>query len=154
MKKTGISLILISICLNLFSIQPLKADTQRELVIINSVDSPVTSISLNEFRKLFLGATVVKEHIRLKPIQNISDPEIEKIFLQKVVFMSKRNYERRILSSVFRHGGERPSVYSDMSELISELSKSTNVLSYAWSDQVQNNDQIKAIGILWSGQID
>ena len=124
------------------------------MVIINSVDSPVTSISINEFRKLFLGATVVKENIKLKPIQNTTDPELEKIFLQKVVFMSKRNYERRLLSSVFRHGGERPTAYSDISELISELSKSTNALSYAWSDQIQNNDRVKSIGVLWSGQID
>ena len=70
------------------------------------------------------------------------------------MFMSERSYERRLLSSVFRHGGKRTATYSDVTNLIHELNSSPDTISYMWSDQIEQYEGIKSIGVLWSGQID
>ncbi len=154
MKKKWLRPVILFLCLFFVGIQLPLAGTERQLVIVNSIDSPVTSISFNEFRKLFLGVPIIKKNLKLKPLLNYSDSELENIFLQKIVFMSKRNYERRLLSRVFRQGGERPTEYDNFYELISALNKTDNALSYVWSDQIRENDHIKIIGVLWSGQTD
>lgn len=155
MKKTWHGVIISTlICVGLISINSAKAETQRSLLVVSSVDSSITTISPNEVRKLFLGVPVMKGKIQLRPLRNASDPSLEEVFLQKVVFMSKRSYERRLLSSVFRHGGQRPEVYSNLAELVNKLNRSPESLSYMWSDQIENHEGIISKGVLWTGQID
>jgi len=153
-KNIRTGMIPVLMCLCLISLDSAMAATQRSLVVVCSVESPLTSISNTEVRKLFLGVPVIKGNTRLNPLRNVSDKDIEEVFLQKVIFMSKRDYERRLLSTVFRRGGERPVTYSDTGELIGQLKSSPDSLSYMWSDQIEQLEELRSIGVLWTDQTD
>ncbi|MCL5669464.1 MAG: hypothetical protein M1392_05745 [Gammaproteobacteria bacterium] len=48
-----------------------------------------------------------EDGVQLVPLLNTGDPMLYEVFLQKVIFLSARNYERQVLSRVFRMGGRR-----------------------------------------------
>ncbi len=154
MRKRQVKIIIFFLCLCVASINGAAQTTQRRLLLVSSMESTTPSLSLKEVRKLFLGVPVVKNGVRLRPLRNASDPLITEVFLQKIIFMSKRNYERQLVSRVFRLGGERPPVYTNISELIDELRQTPQALTYMWSDQVALTDNVKSIGVLWEGTVE
>lgn len=153
MKLTWKLPLFVLIFLGITGVPLADTENQRSLLVVTSIDSSLTSISPKEVRKLFLGVPVSIEGIRLQPLRNITDREIQEVFLQKVMFMSERNYERRLLSFVFRHGGERPETFPTLPELVHALRKSSDTISYMWSDELANYKDLKSVGVLWNGQI-
>lgn len=142
------------VCLCLVSMTGAAQATQRRLLLVCGLESTISSLSHKEVRKLFLGMPIVKEGVRLKPLRNASDPLVEEVFLQKIIFVSKRSYERQLLSRVFRFGGARPPVFTNIRELIDELRQSPEAVTYMWSEQLAFADGLKTIGVLWQGTVD
>ncbi len=154
MKQICHCLIMLLLYSGLPGISVVQANPPHNLVIVCSVESSLTSLSPTEIRKLFLGARIFKDNMHLRPLQNISDAKTQQIFLQKVIFMSQRSFERRLLSNIYRIGGERPEIYSDIDKLVESLVKSPASVSYMWSDQLVRYRSIKSVGLLWAGQTD
>ena len=142
------------VCLCLISMTGAAQAAQRRLLLVCGTESTISSLSHKEVRKLFLGVPIVKDGVRLKPLRNASDPLVEEVFLQKIIFLSKRSYERQLLSRVFRFGGVRPPVFENLPELIDELRQSPGALTYMWSVQDAHADDLKSIGVLWEGMVD
>lgn len=151
MRRQQVKIIILLVCLCLVSNIGSKQTTQSRLLLVCGVESTAPLISHKEVRKLFLGVPIIKDGVRLRPLRNASDPLITEVFLQNIIFMSKRNYERQLASRVFRLGGERPPVFTDISELIDELRQSPEALTYMWADQLTHADGVKSIGVLWEG---
>ncbi|MEE8321265.1 MAG: hypothetical protein V3R68_05430 [Gammaproteobacteria bacterium] len=154
MRERQAKAIIYLLCLCVASINGTAQTTQRRLLLVCSMESTTPSLSHKEVRKLFLGAPVLKNNVRLRPLRNASDPLLTEVFLQKIIFMSKRNYERQLVSRVFRLGGERPPVYTNIPELIDELRQSPQALTYMWADQLALADNVKSIGVLWEGTVE
>ena len=129
-------------------------NTQRQLVIVASDKSSISNLSQTELRRLFLGVIVIKNGIRIRPICNISSDVLYEVFLQKVIFMSARQYERHLLTRIFRHGGKKPAMYKNTKRIINELETNPNSISFMWEKNVIKTTSIKVIQPLWSGQID
>ncbi len=132
----------------------LFAETVTELALVAGKNSQVVSLSEREIKKLFLGLPVTKENVRIKLVRNLSDEKINEIFLQKVVFMSERRYEHRMLSNVFRYGNDRPEEFQNMKALTEELTRNPQAVSYMWAEDIEKYDSIKSLGTLWAGKID
>ena len=128
----------------------LNADDHRSLVIVTAADSEITSLTKKQIRSIFLGAPIKENGILLLAYRNRSDPSIEDIFLQEVIFMSRRSYERRILSNVFRYGGERIKEFTDLKSLVEELNETEGAISYIWEDELEKFSSIKSIGEIWT----
>ena len=146
--------VLVLSSIGFIGINHLNAESTRSVVIVAGSSSPLVGFSRKEVRRLYLGIPVYKDGLRIRPLLNYTDTEIEKIFLQKIIYMSRRNYERSILSNVYRRGEQRPEKYTDISLLIDELKRSPDTLSYIWQDQLDEHEDIKTIGILWTGHIE
>jgi hypothetical protein len=123
---------------------------QRSLLLVCSDNAKLESLSHADVRKLFLGVPLIVDQVRLKPILNASDPLATDVFLQKVIFMSRRQYERQLLSRVFRLGDQRPPEYEDIDLLAKALLDTPDSLSYMWSEQLEHLTGLKSLGILWS----
>jgi hypothetical protein len=149
MAKVQARLVMLLVCLGLLGGDGSGQETQRHLVLVCSTESSIPSLSQQEVRKLFLGVPTVRNGIRLKPLRNETEPRVSEVFLQKVIFMSQRSYERQLVSRVFRLGGTRPPVFTEMGELLDELRQSPGALSYMWSDQVAQTYGVKSCGVLW-----
>lgn len=147
-----ITILLLIMCL---SASPGASDNgPRSLHFVAGVNSPVVSLSHAEARQLFMGTPVFREGTRLVPVLNTVDPLVMEIFLQKIIFMSMRDYERQLLSRVYRLGGERPPKISEITDLIRELQTNTGAVSYMWSDQIRSSEGIRSLGEIWSNSID
>ncbi len=149
MRTRQVNIIILLACLGLHAGYSVGQSEQRHLELVCSAESTTPSLTNKEVRKLFLGVPMEKNGVRLKPLRNSSDPLVTEVFLQKIIFMSKRNYERQLVSRVFRLGGTRPPIYTDFGELMDQLRQTPEALTFMWSDQVAQTDGVKSCGVLW-----
>lgn len=99
---------------------------------------------------MFLGVPMTKNQVRLKPLLNTGDRLATDVFLQQIVFMSKREYERQLLSRAFRLGDSRPDEYKDFDVLVKALLNTRGSVSYIWSEQLERQSELRSLGVLWT----
>jgi hypothetical protein len=127
---------------------------ERSLVLVRSEQATVPPLTEQEVRKLFLGEALIKNGQRVQALRNGTSPFLYEVFLQKIVFMSARNYERQLLSRVFRLGGQRPPAYEDLNELIAALMNNPAAVTFMWEDEARTIPGIKVSTQLWQGPIE
>jgi len=137
----------------MISTNGLAEPSQRIVILVSSQNSSISALSPLEIRKIFLGVPVVHNGLVLKPLRNATDPLLTEIFLQKVIFMSERSYDRELLSRVYRLGGKRPKIYSENTKLVNELRDMPGTLTYMWSADAENTAGLKTLGVIWAGSI-
>jgi len=149
-KKGKFSTLFLCLCLSLICISSTAQTTQRSLLLVCSENAKLESLSHADVRKLFLGVPLTIDRARLKPILNASDPLATSVFLQQVIFMSKRQYERHLVSRVFRLGDQRPPEHENIDMLVKALLDTPGSLSYMWSEQFEHQTGLKSLGVLWT----
>jgi hypothetical protein len=87
--------------------------------------------------------------MRLKPLYNASDRTLREVFLQDVMGMSARSYDRRMLSLALRSGQRRPQSYESVEELLRALDADPLTVSFAWAEDISSHSELKAIRVLW-----
>ena len=147
----GIAIVL-WLCLSSITGHPQTKDDS--LVLVSSSSTELESLSHADVRKLFLGIPIIKDNIRLLPVLNTGDPLMTEIFLQKIIFMSKRDYERQLVSRVFRSGGQRPAEYDNADELVEKLISTPGSVSFMWATQLEQHKDLRSLGQLWSSSND
>lgn len=130
------------------------AELTLVMVTVTGAQSKTASLTQHEVRRLFLGETLIKDGERLVPLLNTGDPLLYEAFLQKVIHLSARHYERQVLARVFRMGGQRPAVYTDSAKLLEALRGEPGRVSYMWEDMVKSSPGVKTIGTLWQSQVE
>ena len=154
MKRLWLPLgVLLLLLLNAGASHGLAAE-ERRLVLVTASTSNITPLSPTEVRKLFLGLAVTQNSLRLEPLHNASDSLLNEVFLQKIIFMSAQNYERQLMSQVFRLGGHRPIRYTNAEKLVTALQDTPGALSYMWLSSAQQIAGIKVVQELWQGPVD
>lgn len=118
----------------------------RRVVLVAGAQSVVPNLSPDEVRKLYLGMPMLVAGYPLHPLRNNADETVQEMFMQKVMFMSTPAYERQILSRVFRVGGNRPPVYTEMKELVEALESDRTALSYMPKDLAMATPGLKIVG--------
>jgi len=129
--------------------QALQAPTalaDKYLVLVVNEKSPIKTLTAAQARKLFLGEPLRIDGKTIIPLRNSSDPLLQEIFMQRVMYMATETYERQILNRVFRAGGQRPPIYSDFSELLQALQNDPLTVSYMWSRSALPSPGIRVIG--------
>lgn len=132
----------------------LSAERTLVMVTVTGAQSKAASLTQQEMRRLFLGDTLIKDGERLAPLLNTSDPLLYEVFLQKVIHLSARHYERQVLARVFRMGGQRPAAYDDTAKLLAALRSEPGRVSYMWEDMAKSSPGVKTIGTLWQGPVE
>ena len=127
---------------------------ERSLVVVRSDQTAGPALTEQEVRKLFLGEALIKDGQRVEPLRNGANLLLYEVFLQKIIFMSARNYERQLLSRVFRLGGQRPPLYNDLNELIAMLKTNPATVTFMWEDEARAIPGIKVSTLLWQGSIE
>lgn len=130
---------------------PLYAHNKKTktLVLVSSIDNPVKPLKPAVFRKLFLNEPVIINNKKIRPILNTSDKLLYEIFLQKVVYMSQRHYERTLISKAFRTGRPRSPRFSNIKELLNELKSTPGSVSFMWLNSIEKEKNIYVIQTLW-----
>ncbi len=123
-------------------------------VLVSSRSAPAFQLTRKEVRLLFMGLPVTKDSRSLQALLNISDPLAYQVFLQKVIYMSAQNYEKRLLSKVFRLGGRRPPKFRDQKQLLRALTTRPDTVSFMWESRARQHPQLRIVTPLWSGSIE
>jgi len=150
MKEETLRNLFLCLCLSLICISSTAQTTQRSLLLVCSDNVKLESLSHADVRRLFLGVPMFIDKLRLRPMLNASDPLATDVFLQQIIFMSKRQYERQLLSRVFRLGDQRPPEYEDIDMLAKALLDTPGSLSYMWSDQLEHKTGLMSLSVLWT----
>ena len=151
MKPARIRTLFLYLCLSAICISSAAQTPQRSLLLVCSGNAKIEHLSHADVRKIFLGVPMIIDQVRLKPLLNASDPLATDVFLQQIIFMSKRQYERQLLSRTFRLGDQRPPEYEDNDMLVRALLDTPGSLSYMWSEQLEYQTGLKSLGVLWTG---
>jgi len=128
--------------------------TEQRMVLVSAANTAVQPLTLPELRRLYLGISVVQNDQILTPLRNGTEPLLYEIFLQKVIYLSARNYEYQLLSQIFRQGGQRPSLYHSEDELLAALKTESGAVNYMWANKAESLPSIRIIGDIWQGSTD
>jgi hypothetical protein len=122
---------------------------ESAVVLVTSGDSPIQSMSSLEVRKAYMGVAVTVDGLSVRAVRRRDDDRLNKIFLQSVIAMSERSYERRLLSLVLRFGVPRPAEVDDQEELLDLLERIPSSISYMWKSDAEADPSVRIIRILW-----
>lgn len=119
---------------------------EQSLVMVANAHSAIQRLSPDETRKLYLGIPMIVDNQRVHPLRNNTDPTVQEMFMQKVMYMSTPAYERQILSRVFRMGGTRPQAYDRMTDLLRQLENDPAAVTYLPRDLAATRPGLKIVG--------
>ena len=135
-------------CLYFVSALGLAAEA-RYLVLVSGAMSNVPQLTPTEVRKLFLGVKLIKDGQRIEPLLNATEPLLNEVFLQKIIFMSADNYQRQLNARIAATGDPRPQEYFDRWQLISALRTRRGSVTFMWNKDVRVQAGLKVIQELW-----
>ncbi len=127
---------------------------EKKVVLVTGAQTTNLMLNRSEVRQLFLGGDITKNGIRIVAVINDKDPLLYEIFLQKIVFMSARTYERRLISHVLHKGGQRIPYASNLDSLEKSLTSNSGWVSFMWEQSAHSKPTITVIGELWHGSTD
>ena len=123
--------------------------TDSSGVLVASEKSGINKISIIEVRKLFLGLPASKVSSIQHPIINNTDNETYQSFLNKIMRMTEKSYNRKLIKRVFRQGSEKIMVVSSKESLIQYLRDNPNDVTFMSEGNLKNYKGIKVIQRLW-----
>ena len=119
------------------------------MVLVTSSESPITDISSLDIRKAYLGISVRIAGSTVRPIRQQEDDRLNLIFLQSVIAMSQKSYERRLLSMMLKFGTPRPGEADNREALIETLQGNPYAIGYMWKSGAESDPRIKTVKVLW-----
>jgi len=147
-RRVSVRVLLLSFVLLLaLAVQECRAELAVVLVI--DKNSPVNSISTLDIRKAYLGITVVVDGQIIRPLRSRHDDRLNQIFLQSIVAMSQRSYDRRLLSLLLKNGKPRPVEVDGHDKLLEMLTRRPSSIAYMWKSDADLDERIKIIKVLW-----
>ena len=135
-----------------FSALALAAHASAEdaaVVLVTGNNSPIEIISSLEIRKIYFGISVSIKGQAIRALRRRDDERLNQIFMQSVIAMSQRSYERRLLSLVLKFGSPRPVEVKSRDEVFKLLAENPSTITYMWKSNAEADPRLKIISVLW-----
>ena len=130
---------------------PRMSAAEDTVVLATSTACPVSTISALDVRKVYLGVSLRLEGQSIRPLRVNDDEKLNQVFFQSVVAMSKKSYERRLLSLALKFGTPRPTEYTRIEDALAALGRTRCSVVYGWRDDFDDAENVKVIRVLWQG---
>ena len=131
---------------------PMMATADRTVVLVTSEMCPVEKLEALDVRKVYLGIAVSLEGNHIHPLRFTGDEQLNRIFFQSIVAMSRKSYEKRALSLTLRFGTPRPPEIGDLDLALGVIRRVECSIVYMWSDDLAGREGIKVLQPLWRGE--
>lgn len=125
------------------------SSAEQTVVLVTSKDSPIEALTALEIRKAYFGISVTIGGRSINAIRLRGDKRLNQIFLQSVIAMSDKSYERRLLSMALKYGRPRPREASNVAELVASISTNSPSIGYMWKSDADQDARVKIIRVLW-----
>lgn len=124
----------------------------RSVVLVTGENCPLEFLSMMDIRKAYLSLPVTRQGHVIRPYRLRGNSELNDIFLQTVVAMSKRSYERRLVSLALKYGQPRPAELADTASLVRMLRLVDCGIGYIWQVDLDAYEGLKILRPLWQGE--
>jgi len=121
----------------------------HEMVLVVAEDSPIAELDVLTMRKAYLGVSVNIEGGRIRPYRLTGDAVLNRIFMQSVIAMSERSYERRLLALTLKYGAPRPDRVESPEQLAQALIGNPLAIGYMWREDADRATGIRVVKALW-----
>lgn len=138
---------MLACCLLALPASPVWPD--HAVVLVTSSDGGIQELSALDIRKAYLGVNVIVNNRSVRAIRLLSDERLNQIFMQSVIAMSERSYERRLLSLTLRFGRPRPEQVDSPEQLRQVLNGSANSIGYMWREDAEREPGLRIVRVLW-----
>lgn len=129
---------------------PASLHADHSMVLIVNAESSIDHVTPVDLRKIYLGFTVTNGGGRvIRAVTNRSSPRLWEIFLQDVMGMSERSYDRRLLALTLQSGRLRPVVRYDLGQIIDTLRGDNDAVAFAWREDVEEIEDVRIVRVLW-----
>ncbi len=119
------------------------------VVLVTASDNGLETIDSLSIRKAYLGVPIQVHGRRVSPIRRKDDPRLDEIFMQSVMAMSEKSYERRLLSLSLKFAVPRPVEALDREQFMKSLASEPMAISYMWQAEAEADSRIRIIRVLW-----
>jgi len=127
------------------------AAAEQQLVLVTAVSCPADEISMLDIRKAYLGMGVELYGYPVRAYRLVGDEQVERVFFQNVMAMSRITYERRTLSLKLKYGTPGPREFNTSDELAEALRQRVCGIGYMWRDHATSYSSLKVVKVLWQG---
>lgn len=117
----------------------------QRVVLVAAAESPITCVTPEDARKLYLGMPVTVDGRSLRPLRNGVDPRATEVFMQRVMFMSAEAYERQLQSGA-AYGASRPAVVASWEGLLAALAHDLLAITYMSRELAQATSGLRIVG--------
>ncbi|VAX00949.1 hypothetical protein MNBD_GAMMA22-976 [hydrothermal vent metagenome] len=122
---------------------------ERRLLLITKPDYKPSPLDKNELRRLFLGIPVYRKGERLIPLVNKSGDLCYQVFLQSILGMSQKRYERVLVSGFYRQGVRSPTVYTSQDNLLLDLKNKKLGISFLFDNDSGEEKNFNVVQEIW-----
>ncbi len=122
---------------------------KHKVVLVTDRNCPLTQLSSLDLRKIYFGFRVEQDNRVLRGIINRGDDQLEQIFLQSIVAMSKKSYMRRSLWLRLNYGNPKLLEFYLPLEFTEQAKKRSCSLTYMWLEDVPHTGDLKVLDLLW-----
>ena len=127
------------------------ASAERSVMLVTNDSCAMQTLSMLNIRKAYFGIAVRYEGRSIRAFRLNNDDVLNQVFLQSVVAMSEKSYERRLLSLLLKYGTPRPQEFDDVGALTAALGRSDCGIAYMWSTDAMSTPGVRSIRLLWQG---
>lgn len=121
----------------------------KPVVLVTGPASQLQPLSPRQLRQLYLGIPITQVHQKIQPLINATDNNLRELFLQRILFMSARNYERHIVSTIFKTGHQGPASHTSVDALVDALKDQPGCVTFMTMDTATNTPGIRILQPLW-----
>jgi hypothetical protein len=145
MIRRGTTILLLAV----LTAMPLAAWADSAVVLVASKDSSIEEVSTLNIRKAYLGIRVTIDGLNVSAYRLGNNDKLNQIFMQSVMAMSERSYERRLLSLTLKYGQPRPAEADSPGELADSIVANPGSIGYMWLRDAETDSRLKIIRVLW-----
>lgn len=128
-----------------------QSSRSQQIVLVTLGDCCAAPLSSLQLRKLFLGIPVSVDGCQLQPLRNRIDVRLDELFVQAVMSMAPRTYERQLISGLFREGRPRPAEFTSEQLLLEAVFEIPCSVTYMWKQQAEKISNVTIVQVLWKG---
>lgn len=145
LMKNGLKLKILFLIM-LLNLQIPDSAAAAGVVLITHEDSQLSELSSLDIRKLYLGFKVFKNEKNLRPILNVGERDLLKVFLHDYLSLSERGYRRKLMAGSFRKPIAMPQELGDLKAVQSAMSRESSVV-FIWEHDLPLYKNVKQVGV-------
>jgi len=124
-------------------------ESTADVVLVTLKSDLLPELNRFELRAAFVGMPLKKNGLELHPLINRSDSEIYAAFLQKIMTMSRRNYERQLTLRTFQRGGAGLVGADTVDHLIKQMRLRRGTITFMPLDVASHFEELRIMQVLW-----